>query len=81
MLQTDADSLERLHPSDNDRISCSGDTHGEEDEELLVVSPHTVVHPGTVMVHFLYTPSTHAATTQLKFQRLFFQAKPLAVQN
>ena len=32
---------------------------GEKDEELLVLLAHTVVDPGTVVVHLPYTPPTH----------------------
>jgi hypothetical protein len=31
----------------------------KEDEELLVLLPHTVVHPRTVVVHLLNTPDIY----------------------
>jgi hypothetical protein len=33
----------------------------EEYEELLILLSHTVVHPGTVVVHLLYTPANTSA--------------------
>ena len=32
------------------------DVEGEEDKELLVSLSHTVIDPGTVVVHLLNTP-------------------------
>lgn len=36
-------------------------TYGEENKILLVVFTHTVVHPGTVVVHLPDTALTHTA--------------------
>jgi len=37
------------------------DVEGEEDKELLVSLSHTVIDPGTVVVHLLNTPLTDGA--------------------
>lgn len=39
----------------------SGTTHSEQDEELLVVLAHAVVHPGAVVVHLAYAALAHRA--------------------
>jgi hypothetical protein len=38
-------------------IGDEPDVKSEEDEELLILLAHTVVNPGTVVVHLLYTPA------------------------
>ena len=39
-------------------IAHEADVKCKEDEELLISLAHTVVHPGTVMIHLLDTSAT-----------------------
>ena len=50
-------------------VGYQADVESEQHKELLVPLSHTVIHPGTVMVHLLDTPSSKTRLISKRRQR------------
>jgi len=81
---------EVIDPEEQTVIGYETNVESEEDKEFLILLPHTVVDPGTVMIHLLDTPLANrtvmsslrfdtAALRALEDDLSFFEPHPLYI--